>query len=184
MVPQLLATILFFSLILTAQTENSTVKFYINNCINEMVWLDGNIPWGDFVTRPPKNISTDTSGTFVASYSEFPVDGSINSGNFQYDYKSEHDFARCVYHQWWSIFNTGTIAMNLRKSCVPGGPDNTVSLYACFDETDGSTNPTFVSTWLYYNDTDTLQTCQSKTTSVSNTCTPAPLEAPIDLDHF
>ena len=157
----------------------STVKFYLNNCISNFTIDNSHAYWGEFIEDCPDFIDSNTVGTFIMSYSKIPFDGSINSGNLNYHYINE-DNLRCLYHQWWTISDEGSIMLNISPSTVNGSVhyDHSVSNYACYDQTDGTTNQTFVSVWLYYNDTDTIDTCQSKTSTISPTCTPAPVFQP------
>ena len=151
----------------------------MNNCISDFGIDNEHAYWGEFITEPPTNVSSDTVASWEMTYTNIPVDGSINCGNLNYYYKNEADLG-CIYHQFWSIDNTGNMYISVAPSVIEGGVkyDYSVSHYACFDKTDGTTNPTYVSVWLYYNDTDTIDTCQSKTATISPTCSPAPEQAP------
>ena len=147
---------------LLAITKGSTVKFFVNDCMEDLFLKDYHNYTGKIVTPPPQIIKQNSSVLlFEYEYAAKEEYGSLLDGNINYyPYSSATFFPE--FHIFVNINTTGGLYLSIQAPFVWNGS-------ACMDvDNNGGVLPSVVGiySWFVTNQTETQ--CQLNTPLISD----------------
>eukprot|EP00483_Globobulimina_turgida_P008246 UN08262 len=146
------------------ECAQSTLTYYLNNCLGDLELQEAEDWIGYFINPPANTVSADVATNWTLSYAAIPNDHVILDLDWGYWYGKNETYP--LLHGYIQVLS-GYPNLTVRHDLYPWKQnlriDESVGSYQCWQQ--NVSEPAFFGVWVWYKEKDTLETCKAKTTS-------------------